>query len=156
VKRFEFPLERVLKMKRQRERLAELEQQRARVAVDAAQEKVQQLRNQLTRVAESLSPLVGRPVAMHLWASQYEHTERLGRSIQASEQEVTVAKEKLRQAAAARAQVATEVEALATLRQKQWDEWQQAFQKADQERLDEVGLRRWLDNKSGPPGGGSP
>jgi flagellar biosynthesis chaperone FliJ len=72
-------------------------------------------------------------------------SERLGQSIHVSEQEVERAEQKLLAAAEQRAQIATEVEALDTLRRQQWEQWQQEARKADQDRLDELGLRRWRD-----------
>ena len=52
--------------------------------------------------------------------------------------------------------LATEVEALDTLRQQQWDRWRQEAQKADQDRLDEVGLRRWQDARGAVGGSRGP
>ena len=46
-------------------------------------------------------------------------------------------------------QVATEVEALSTLRGQQWEQWRQEVAAADQERLDELGLRRWMAAQAG-------
>lgn len=143
MKRFEFSLDRLLKVKRQLEQLAELEQQRARAEVDRTRAALQGLRDQLARVAEHMGASLGRPMAAHQWAAASEMSERLGRSIEASEQEVAKAEGRLQVAAQERAQIATEVEALSTLRQQQWDQWRQDAQQADQERLDELGLRRW-------------
>src|SRR5947208_3401858 len=63
VKRFEFSLDRLLKVKRQLERLAELEQHRAREAVDRARAVLEDLRAQLNRVSEQFAASVGRPMA---------------------------------------------------------------------------------------------
>jgi flagellar FliJ protein len=145
VKRFEFSLDRLLKVKRQLERLAELEQRRAREAVDRARAVLDDLRAQLTRVSEQITASVGRPMAPHQWAAAADQSERLGQSIRVSEQEVEQAEQKLLAAAEQRAQIATEVEALDTLRRQQWEQWQQEAQKADQNRLDELGLRRWRE-----------
>ncbi|MBX9578676.1 MAG: hypothetical protein K2X87_00060, partial [Gemmataceae bacterium] len=82
-----------------------------------------------------------------------EASDRLGRSIAAAEEAVAAAEEKLAAAARRRTELATEAEALATLRQKRWDEWRREAQKADQEVLDELGLRRWQAAlpEAGPP-----
>jgi flagellar export protein FliJ len=152
VKRFEFSLDRLLKVKQQLERLAELEQQRAREAVDQARAQLDTLRHQLARVSDQFTAAVGRPMAPHQWASAYDLSERIGQSIRTVEQAVVDAEEKLRAAAQERAQVATEVEALTTLRQQQWGQWRQEARAADQSRLDEVGLRRWMAAQTGGPG----
>jgi flagellar export protein FliJ len=154
VKRFDFPLDRVLKIKRQLERVAELEQQRAGDAVNRARAILQRHHDELTRVSDHVLAGVGRPVAAHHWAAASDLSGRIGQSIQAAEAEVDAAEKRLRAAAQKRARVATEVEAIATLRRQQWDEWRQEAQQVDQERLDELGLRRWQaarDEATSPP-----
>lgn len=143
MKRFEFSLDRLLRVKRQLERLAELEQQRAMDAAERARAKLQGLRDQLAGISDRFVAAVGRAMTPHQWASASDMTERLGNSIHLSEQEVAAAEQKLLSAAQERAQIATEVEAISTLRRQQWELWRQEAQKADQDRLDEVGLRLW-------------
>lgn len=147
MKRFEFSLERLLKVKRQMERLAEIEQLRARQAVDRARAILEQLQNQLTRVAEQITASIGRTLPSHQWCAVADLSERISESIRISEQEVEQAELKLLAAAEQRAQLAAEVEALDTLRRQKWQEWQQEIQRADQDRLDELGLRRWQQSR---------
>lgn len=144
MKRFEFSLDRLLKVKRQVERLAELEQQRARQAVDDARSRLDHLREQLGRVSDQFTASIGLAMAPMQWATASDMSERIGQSIRLAEDDVAAAEEKLHAAAQERAQVATEVEALSTLRQQQWDQWHREASIADQGRLDEVGLSRWV------------
>jgi flagellar FliJ protein len=153
VRQFEFSLDRLLKVKRQLERLAEMEQLRAREAVDRARSNLQELQNQLTRVADQLHASIGHAMAPFQWASVCEMADRIGQSIQISEKEVTETEQKLHAAAQERAQLATEVEALANLRQQQWTQWRQEAQKADQDRLDELGMRQWQAARGETMGG---
>lgn len=143
MKRFEFSLDRLLRVKRQLERLAELEQRRAFEATEQARARLQTLQDQLTRISDQFAAAVGRAMTPYQWASASDIAERLGKSIHTAEQEVTQAEQKLLSAAQERAQLATEVEAISTLRRQQWDLWRQEAQKADQNQLDEVGLRLW-------------
>jgi flagellar protein FliJ len=143
VKRFEFSLDRLLRVKRQLERLAELEQRRAQDAAEQARARLDGFRDQLARISDRYAAAIGRAMSPQQWASAYDMTDRLGKSIHLSEEEVAQAEQKLLTAAQERAQLATEVEAISTLRQQQWDLWRQEAQKADQDRLDEVGLRLW-------------
>ena len=143
MRRFEFSLDRLLKLKRQLEKIAELEQVRAQEAVAKARATLQEHRDQLARVAEHITASVGRAVAPHQWAAAADVSERIGQAIKTAEQDVTAAEQQLDTAARERSQLATEVEALATLRQQQWDKWRQEAQKADQERIGELVLRRW-------------
>lgn len=157
MKRFEFSLDRLLKVKKQQERLAELAQHRAREAADQARARLAELRGQLDRVADQYAAAVGRAMTPTQWASASDLSERLGRSIRAGEEEVAAAEEALAAAAQERAAVATEVEAISTLRQQQWDKWRQEAKQADQDRLDEVGLRRWMAKQeaAGPADAGA-
>ena len=143
MKRFEFSLDRLLRVKRQLERLAELEQLRALGAVEQARATLDGFRAQLDRVSEQFSAAIGRAMPPQQWAFASDMAERLGRSISQSEQEVATAEQKLLVAAQERAQLATETEAISNLRQQQWELWKQEAQRADQDRLDEVGLRVW-------------
>lgn len=155
MKRFEFSLDRLLKTKQQLERLAEMELLRAREAADSARAHLSGLQAQLARAADQFGAAVGRAMAPHQWAAASDLTERLGRSIQAAEQGVAEADGKLNAAARERGQLATEVEALTTLRQQQWDQWRHDAQRADQDRLDEVGLRRWMAARADGPAAGA-
>lgn len=143
MKRFEFSLDRLLRVKRQLEHLAELEQRRAQEAAEQARARLAEFRDQLARISDRYAAAVGRAMTPQQWASAYDMTERLGRSIHVSEEDVARAEQKLLAAAQERAQLATEVEAISTLRRQQWERWRQEAQKADQDRLDEVGLRLW-------------
>lgn len=144
MKRFEFSLDRLLKVKKQLERLAELEQNRAREAVDVARAKLEALKEQLARVSDQFAASVGRAMAPYQWAAAADMSERIGQSIRTGEDEVTAAEEKLLRVAQERAALATEVEALSTLREQQWDQWKQEAKKADQDRLEDVTLRLWM------------
>jgi flagellar export protein FliJ len=156
VRRFEFSLDRLLRVKRQLERLAELEQRRAQDAVEQARATLGALQDQLSRISDQFARAVGRAMTPHQWVSASDMAERLGNSIRLAEQEVTLAEQKLLTAAQERAQVATEVEAISTLRKQQWELWRQEAQKADQDRLDEVGLRIWRNAREGAAGAAPP
>jgi flagellar export protein FliJ len=151
VRRFEFPLERLLQVKRQLERQAELAQRQARQALDEAQAELGRLRDQLQRVAQQMAAQVGQLLTAEQWGTTVELSERLTQAIRVAESRVTEAEQRYQQAAQVRTQLATEVETLQTLRQQQWELWRQQVQKADQHRLDELGLRRWLDQQVTSP-----
>lgn len=153
MKRFVFPLDRLLTVKRQLERAAEHEQFRAARAVEEARAAAAGLRAELARVADHMAGTVGQAVAAARWASAAEASDRLGTAIAAADEAVAAAEEALAVAARKRTELATEAEALATLRQQQWDDWRREAQKADQQELDELGLRRWqaAHAEAGPP-----
>lgn len=143
MKRFEFSLDRLLRVKRQLERLAELEVQRAQQAIQQARAALESLQDQLTGISDRFANAIGRAMTPQQWVSASDMAERLGYSIRTAEEDVVQAEQKLLTASQERAQLATEVEAISTLRQRQWQQWRQEAEKADQERLDEVSLRLW-------------
>jgi flagellar export protein FliJ len=153
VKKFEFSLDQLLRVKRQLERLAGMEQARARQDADRAHARLQDLRSQLTRVSEQLNASVGRSLTPMQWVSVCDMSDRLGQSIRTSEQEVTETEQKFQAATLERNQIATEVEALDNLRQQQLAQWRQGVEKADQERLDDLGMRRWQAARDDSTGG---
>ncbi len=144
MKRFEFHLDGLLRVKKQLEHMAELEQQKAQQAVADARARADELKRRLMSASDSLVARVGQAVDASRWVTAYELTDRLGKQIVAAETDVQSAEKKLTDARNERVQVATEVEALRTLRQQQWDKWRQEVEQAGQEQLDEVGLRRWM------------
>ncbi len=143
MRRFEFRLERVLRLKRQRTRLAELRQQMARLAVEVAEARVAALREALERDALGLAGKIGRSLPVTEWLRARQHSTRLGRALQAAEEDLRCAGEELEQAAAARARAAAETEALLYLRQRALDAHRDAAERANQAALDELSLRRW-------------
>ncbi len=144
MKRFEFRLERVLKLKQQRQRLAELQQQQARARMDAAQAEATALRGQIRETAAALERSIGAASGRQLWTAYYERSRILGQTLEAAEVKVRQAEEEFAQADVRRRQIATEVEALLNLRQQQWQGYCQDVARVQQEQLDELGLRRWL------------
>lgn len=80
MKRFEFSLDRLLRVKRQLERVAELEQQKAQDAVSQARAVLDGYRDQLTRVSDQFAACVGRTMTPHQWSSAAEVDERAGRA----------------------------------------------------------------------------
>lgn len=143
MKRFLFRLERVLKLKQQRERLAELRQQQARQLVEAARAEVSRLTEQLRQTAGALHGKAAGPVAADTWIAHYVHSARLGQALESAEVHVQRALQRLQEAAAQRTKIAQEVEALQHLRDQQWEEHRQDMLRSEQIRLDELGMRRW-------------
>ena len=152
MKKFEFHLDGLLRVKRQLEHVAELEQQRAQKGVLDAHGRLDALKHQLTEMSETLAARVGQVVIANRWMAAYELSERLGQQIVSAEIDLNSAEQRLADARRERVQIATEVEALRTLRQQQWETWRQEVAQADQERLDELGLRRWMSAQTARSG----
>jgi len=144
VRRFEFRLEQVLKVKQQHERLAELRQQQARFRLEATQAEVAAVQRQIQELAVALDKGIHGAAEQQLWMAHYQRSRVLGQSLTAAEDRVQHAQQELDQADVRRKQLATEVEALLHLRQEQWQAHRQEVARAQQEHLDELGMRRWL------------
>lgn len=143
MQRFEFSLERVLKVKRQLEELAEREQRRAQVASDAAHARAAALRRQLAEISEAMAQRIGQITAPHQWLMGFESSERLGQAILVADQHAEDCDAKLEAATRERGQLAGEVQALETLRQQQLDAWQRTYQQAEQDSADDLTVQRW-------------
>jgi flagellar export protein FliJ len=152
VQRFEFSLDRVLKVKRQLEALAEREQHRARLAADAAHARAAALRQRLAEVAEAMADRIGQATAPHQWLAAFETSERLGEAITAADRHADECDARLHAAARERAQVAGEVQALDTLRQQQFDTWRRTYQQAEQDAADEITVQRWSATRAAHSG----
>ncbi len=151
MKRFEFSLDRLLRVKKQLEHIANLELQRAQDAVVKAEANLRLLHDQLVRISDQFATAVGRAMAPQQWASASGMVERVGQSIRVAEREVEETKHKFVEAAQERAQLSTEVEALTTLRKQQFEKWQHEAQKVDQDRLDELVQQRWQADNAREP-----
>ncbi len=141
---FEFPLDRLLRVRRQQERLAEVEALRARAALDVARARVAELKVRLVEVAAGLQSCVGRTMPSHQWAASTDLSARLGQSIGVAEAIAAVAQANFATADRKRAGLAAEVEALQTLRAEHLEAFLHEQNRAIQDRVDEAGLRQWM------------
>lgn len=146
MERFEFRLDRVLKIRQQLERLAELRQQQAHAALTACQARVESLQKQLADAAAAAGAQVGQVVEASAWLDHVEQAARLGRMIQGAEEEARKAAERLREAAAARAKAAQETEVLLSLRSRKLETHQRQAMREQQDEADETVLRRWMND----------
>lgn len=141
--RFEFPLDRLLALRRQLVRRAEAAQARARLDVTRATAAADAARAALDRHADATAAGVGRTTTVLEWHAAADRTEGFARTIADRDADVAAAQAAYAAADRERARLAREVDALATLRGQRWEEWSREAAKADQERLDEIGVRRW-------------
>lgn len=143
MKRFLFSLERVLRLKRQKEKQAELRTALARATADAARTQVESLGEMMEHTAVAAESGVGSQMHVDMWFAHQQHAARIAQAIEHAEQEQQKAEHRLQQADAARAKIATEVETLVHLRSRQWDEHRHDMARTEQQRSDETVLQRW-------------
>jgi flagellar export protein FliJ len=143
VNRFVFSLEKILRFKQHGLRLAEIRQQQAARLVRNAQAEVETIQYKLDQTCVHLQEKLGTAQDATMWVSVYAQAVRLEAALQTARQTVQRAERELQQGEAARKQATLEVETLLTLRQNRWHEYCGECQKAVQEELDELGVRRW-------------
>lgn len=153
MKRFHFRLERLLRLKQQKERLAELRQLNARGVCEAAGREVDSLLDRLVQSAAALESRIGRPIATDCWIAQYEHMAQLRLAIDVAETNAKRAETALDEANRLRQAAAADVEALRFLRKQQWQQHRAESARAEQQRLDELWLSRRAPSRSLMPTG---
>jgi flagellar export protein FliJ len=148
MKRFTFRLQRVLRVKRQRERQAELNQGQAQSLAEAAKIQLETARQQLDHKASELAIRPGQPrsAASNIAAMQY--LDQLQRLVDATESRVREAVQKLHEAIANRARVHREVETLNLLHRAKWQEHKRDAAHTMQQQLDDLSMRQWQSNQS--------
>jgi flagellar FliJ protein len=142
MKRFQFRLEKVLRLKRQKDRLAESRQLQARRIWEAARNEVDFLLDRLVQSAAAVEAQVGRPIEPDFWIAQYQHMTQVRLAVDAAEARATKAMTALEEANRLRRVTAAELESLQLLRQQQWQQHRQESATVEQQRLDDVYLHR--------------
>jgi flagellar export protein FliJ len=147
VKRFHFSLEQVLKLKRQRERLAELKQNQAALALEKARAEVTALWDQLARAAARFETRIASAGSVAVWMSCSRHVDQVRHELGEAEARTRRAELTWQQATAARKELAIAVEALLTLRRQQWQAYRRSRDRQEQNQLDDWGLRLWRQGR---------
>jgi flagellar FliJ protein len=145
MKRFRFRLERLLRLKRQKERLAEMRQLHARGVCEAAEHDVARSLDQLVRGAAIAQSPVGQPIETDLWIAQYHYMTQLRQAVDAAETTAELARATLGEANRARQAAAADAELLVRLRKRKWEQYRAETARAEQQWLDELwlsGVRR--------------
>ncbi len=147
--RFEFGLERVLRLKQQQEQLAELHQQRARSILEAAIRHRERIRSDSEAVS-ALAPTFLKSVdPLGFRIAQVERLDYLRRMLVEAEMQVQSAQRNLIDATARRVEFAKAVEAMRTLRSHEWDRYRRQREHHEQEKLEELALQRWRAKREG-------
>src|SRR5262245_7686805 len=118
MKKFKFGLAPLLKVKEQRERLAEARVAQTRKDVENCHERLAQLQAALAAVSAQMERLLGTALPVETWAATFEQPSRLERAIRDGESALRRAEKVMRHAIAERTRISTEVEALETLREE--------------------------------------
>ena len=149
MKRFRFRLDRLLRIKQQKERLAELKQLQARGVFDAADREAKELIDRLSSSAATIESRVGQPVEAIVWHAQYQHMTQLRQGVDNAEAKAERAKAALDEANRHRKAAAAEVDALQFVRRGEFEKHRDETVRANQARIDEMYLSRWRPDRGG-------
>lgn len=148
MKRFHFRLERVLALKEQRERLAEMRQQQARARWEEARTQCARIEEELAHATAHTATRLRDAAALGTWQTHYEQAARLGELLAAAQHRLGEAEKLLQEMNRLRIQAAQEVEMLRNLREKEWHNYRREMAQQQQNKLDELGLHRWLAKRA--------
>ncbi|HWG43755.1 MAG TPA: hypothetical protein VN688_13285 [Gemmataceae bacterium] len=153
MKRFHFRLERVLSVKVQRERLAEMRQRQAQARREEARAECVRIEEQLNQTTASASAKLRAAAILGTWQAHYAQAVALGELLAAAQRRADEAEAQLQEANRLRIQASLEVEALRALRAREWQSYRKEAARQQQNNLDELGLRRWLAAREEGPFG---
>ncbi len=142
MKRFQFPLEGLLRLRRQKDRQAEARQQTARLACEAAQREVDTLMEHLVASASAVEARIGQSLATERWVAQYQHISQVRIAVDQAELKACRARNILEEANRQRRLTALELQALEKLRVLKWQEHRRESARLEQHRLDDAFLYR--------------
>jgi flagellar export protein FliJ len=143
MKREPFRLERVLCVKEQQKRLAELQELEAQMRLRTASARVEAFRRQLAENSAALGVHVGRVVSAAAWLAYYDLSRRLGEDLKHAEGQVHQSQQKVAEATRRRIQITREADALVLLRGQHEGAQRRAVMRRQQALLDELSVRRW-------------
>lgn len=153
MKRFQFRLERVLLLKEQRERLAEMRQQQALAHWEKGRMECSRIEEQLAQTTGEAATRLRQAAALGTWQAHYERAASLNEQLAEAQRRLAEAETLLQEANRLRIQAALEVETLRDLRAKEWQSYRKQAAQQQQSRLDELGLQRWLAARDAGPFG---
>jgi flagellar export protein FliJ len=143
MKPYHFRLERVLRLKEQQKRVAELQEMQAQQNLHRSRAGVTTVRQQLSENSAALAVHVGRVVSPAAWLAFYDLSRKLGDALKKAETQLQQAQENVNQAMRRRVQISRETEALVVLRDEQQREYRHEVERQVQGHLDELSVRRW-------------
>jgi flagellar export protein FliJ len=141
---FEFRLDTVLRFQERQKKLAELRRSQALQALLRAEAEVVRLQQEMRQLAVAMEACVGR--AEHeRWGALHSHSQWLTNQLAAAERRVPPAQAAFLQSNERFRQVARLVEALVNLREQRWRAFSDERARAEQQRVEEIVLRRWRE-----------
>lgn len=150
MKRFQFRLERILRLKRQRERQAELRQGQARAAADNAHANCTAIERQLAQQAAELSARPVRGMTPELQIAGAACLAQIQQQLNLALNQARKADMALAEANQARAKCHRDVQSIELLRNNAVDSHRRDTAYEHQSQLDDLSIQRWRQLASQP------
>jgi flagellar FliJ protein len=154
MKRFQYRLETLLRLKRQLKRLAELNQREAQRKLDAATAKVRAWEQQLDVAAAGLAQHLGIPAPAREYLSRQDVVQLVQREIGDARQRRGQAEQAWQRAREQLSRLSAQEEMLQNHRDRQWQEHHHDQERAVLNQMDDFVLRRWALGVATRKGGG--
>lgn len=145
MKKFQFPLERILRYHQQRLKQAELRVAQAAMERNAAQAAVQHCQAQIDQACQ-INEVVGGLINPAIRANVTTHLEQLTRNLATFKERLKTAEQRFRELDRVRADINQDLEGFKQLRELRRREHQDEVNRQMQIELDEVVMRRWSAN----------
>lgn len=143
MKKFKFPLQGMLSLRRQQQRQAELQQLRSRLVLDGIIAELNELQNRLTEVSNEMAQGVGGTVSLQRFLMQRDMADVLAAHMETTRVRIKKAEADYQQAVRAWSKVSADVKALEVLRDNALAEHAYQAQQVAQQNVDEFVMRRW-------------
>lgn len=141
MKKFEFELQSLLNLSRQKERLIELTEQQVRAQLEETREQIEQLRTRLVNAASEFGQTIGSGTSVGGFLAQRDFELATTNQITATQAQIDELIQVLDQVVQERLEQRQESESLETLRDERLRTWRQDRAKAEQAELVESLVR---------------
>jgi len=143
MKRYKNRFASLLRLKKQAKRLAELNQLATKNKLDSAQLRLRELEKELSTATSEISRGLGSAVPANQYLLQQDMIQKLQQQIARARRRISEIGEAFRNACEKRATLASEAEALDTLRTAEQKEYRKALRNVNQQQLDDDAMRGW-------------
>ncbi len=151
MKRGNFRLEKLLKVRRQIQRQTELQQQLANMELESAFSEVATIQAQLVKAARITGVQAGELIDVGARIQTFQYMDRMNQLQTQAEETASEAEQKLLQADKHRRVATIDAEALNFLHEQQIKQHQQQTARELQNQMDEVAMQQWAGTGASRP-----
>ena len=143
MKRFDFRLQRLLRLRQQLQKQAELRQGQVSMQLEAAKVKVSRIESELAQRSLAMAGYVGQSIDPAVWQNGFQNVLQMNDTLNAAIEEKDKVAEQLEVANKQRADATRDTEAIDFLRERKLKEHEYEVQREMQYFQDEIAMRLW-------------